>query len=91
MQSQYLVHAPSDSVSHHRVAQRLFDAHSKAVIRQAITPRENHERRTRTPSPLTVNGVVFRAPHQPPLARQIPLPRRLGDRLFLGHFDAKRV
>ena len=88
MQSQYLAHAPSDSVPHHGVAQRLLDAHSKAVFRQAVAPREYHERGTRTPPPFTIDGVVLRAPHQPPFTRQISLRRRPSEGSFFVHAES---
>ncbi len=87
MQSQYLAHAPSDSVSHHRVAQRLLDAYSKAVSWQSVTPRENHERRTRTPPSLTIDRVVFRASYQPPFARQVSFRQRLSEGFFFVHVE----
>ena len=74
MAANNLSNAPPDAVTHHRAAQRLFNAEAEAAYRQLVGAEKNCEVGTGSALPGAVHGIELTAAHQPRLARKFQAP-----------------
>jgi hypothetical protein len=69
-----LSNSPPDAITHHRPAQRFFNAETEAAHRQLIGAKKNDEVGTRPALSSAIHGIELAAPHQSRLAREFQAP-----------------
>lgn len=67
--------APPDTIAHHRVAERFFDAEAEAAQRQGVGAEKNGEMCARAALSGAIDGVEFPAAHDARLARKAQAAR----------------